>query len=146
MARHGHGAGAESRHGEGKAAFAGTVSVAHQHHGVDQHEGPDAGLEPRHVGSAVELDAERRADLIERSPLSAAYTQPLDRESAYEMLAKREAELTEQRRRAEQAAEQAAFEEKQRKASSKSSRGRCEVGRIDRWPLTSRDSGVSGRK
>ena len=51
------------------------------------------------------LDAARRAELIDRSPLKTAYSQSLDRDSAYEMLARREAEL------AERAAEEAAHRE-----------------------------------
>lgn len=69
------------------------------------------------------LDAERRATLIERSPLKAAYAQAVDRESAYEMLARREAELAEQRTREAAAAEQTAAEEKRRRADAKSNRG-----------------------
>lgn len=67
------------------------------------------------------LDAQRRKTLVDRSPLKAAYDQTVDRNSAYEMLAKREAELAEQRQRETAAAEQAAAEEKQRKAAEKSS-------------------------
>ena len=43
------------------------------------------------------VDAKKRAQLINRSPLKSAYEQTIDRESAYEMLQKREAELAEQR-------------------------------------------------
>jgi DNA helicase HerA-like ATPase len=43
------------------------------------------------------LDPARRATLIERSPLRGAYAESLDRESAYEMLARREEELARQR-------------------------------------------------
>jgi DNA helicase HerA-like ATPase len=48
------------------------------------------------------LDAARRAELIERSPLRPLYAQAVDRESAYEMLRAREDELA--RARADQAA------------------------------------------
>jgi DNA helicase HerA-like ATPase len=44
------------------------------------------------------VDAEKRAQLISRSPLKSTYEQTIDRESAYEMLQKREAELAEQRK------------------------------------------------
>ena len=71
------------------------------------------------------LDAQRRKTLVDRSPLKAAYDLTVDRDSAYEMLAKREAELAEQRQREAEAAEQAAAAEKQRKAAERPSpRGR----------------------
>jgi DNA helicase HerA-like ATPase len=68
------------------------------------------------------LDAAKRTQMIERSPLNAAYSETLDRESAYEMLAKREAEIAEQRQREAAEAEQAAKEAAQAKAAEKAAR------------------------
>jgi hypothetical protein len=62
------------------------------------------------------LAAERRTELIARSPLNATYSEGLDRESAYEMLIKREAELAEKRQREAEAAE---AEAARRKAAEK---------------------------
>jgi DNA helicase HerA-like ATPase len=58
------------------------------------------------------IDAKRRSELVGRSPLKGAYEQTIDRESAYEMLQKREAELAEKR-------ELAAEEEARIKAEQK---------------------------
>ena len=68
------------------------------------------------------VDAKKRAQLINRSPLKSAYEQTIDRESAYEMLQKREAELAEQRHIA--AAEEARIKEelKRRKQAEKDRR------------------------
>jgi DNA helicase HerA-like ATPase len=68
------------------------------------------------------IDEARRSELIDRSPLKAAYTQAVDRESAYEMLARREQELIEQRRRETEAAEKAEAEERRRKEEEKAER------------------------
>jgi DNA helicase HerA-like ATPase len=68
------------------------------------------------------LDAAKRTQMIERSPLNAAYSETLDRESAYEMLATREAEIAEQRQREAAEAEQAAKEAAQAKAAEKAAR------------------------
>jgi hypothetical protein len=70
------------------------------------------------------LDAARRTELIARSPLASAYSTALDRESAYEMLARREAELAETRQREAEAAAQAKAEEQRRKAEERGARGR----------------------
>lgn len=70
------------------------------------------------------LDDARRSQLIERSPLKAAYAQTVDRESAYEVLQQREEELAKQREREEAAAERAEAEEKQRKLEEKATRGK----------------------
>jgi hypothetical protein len=69
------------------------------------------------------LDAARRTELIARSPLASAYSTALDRESAYEMLARREAELAETRQREAEAAAQAKAEEQRRKAEERGARG-----------------------
>jgi len=81
------------------------------------------------------VDAKKRAQLISRSPLRSTYEQTIDRESAYEMLQKREAELAEQR---ELAAEEEARlkeelkrrkqEEKKRTSSSRGGRSRQSAG------------------
>jgi len=81
------------------------------------------------------VDAKKRAQLIARSPLKSTYEQTIDRESAYEMLQKREAELAEQRQLA--AEEEARLkeelkrrkqEEKKRTPSSRGGRSRQSVG------------------
>ena len=59
------------------------------------------------------VDAKRRAELISRSPLNSAYEQTIDRESAYEMLQKREGELARQRQLA--AEEEARIQEEQKR-------------------------------
>ena len=56
------------------------------------------------------VDENKRAEMLGRSPIKGIYDEPLDRESAYELLAKRELELQDKR-----AAEQAAEEERQRR-------------------------------
>ena len=50
------------------------------------------------------IDDSRRAELISRSPLNSAYERSVDRESAYEMLQKRDQDLRAQREREAQAA------------------------------------------
>jgi len=50
------------------------------------------------------IDETRRADIIGRSPLKGTYEQAVERDSAYEMLARREEELTRQRAEREEAA------------------------------------------
>ncbi|MES9992058.1 MAG: helicase HerA-like domain-containing protein [Candidatus Thiodiazotropha sp.] len=65
------------------------------------------------------IDESEREKIIKRSPFSTTYNQEVDRESAYEMLKKREQELI--KRRQEQAKKEA--EEKARKRASKSSGG-----------------------
>ena len=76
------------------------------------------------------LDDTKRQELIDRSPVKAAYEQTIDRESAYELLQKREKELAEQRQREVDAAEQAEAETKRRKQEEKASRpsGRSRQG------------------
>jgi len=59
------------------------------------------------------VDEKRRAELISRSPLKSAYEQTIDRESAYEMLQKREEELARQRQLA--AEEEARIQEEQKR-------------------------------
>ena len=68
------------------------------------------------------VDDARRKELIERSPLNAAYRDAVDRESAYELLAKREQELLQKRQR--EAEEQARLDREQaeRKAAEKAER------------------------
>lgn len=70
------------------------------------------------------LDAARRTELIDRSPLKTAYAQSVDRESAYEMLAKREVELTAKRQLEAEAAERAAAEAADRKSAEREERSR----------------------
>ncbi|MDJ0806912.1 MAG: DUF853 family protein [Gammaproteobacteria bacterium] len=65
------------------------------------------------------VDESERAKLIDRSPLKGTYEQSMDRESAYEMLAKREEELL--RQREAQALQEEETKEKRRSTSSKSS-------------------------
>mgnify|MGYP001549816208 FL=1 len=61
------------------------------------------------------IDDSRRAELISRSPLNSAYERTVDRESAYEMLQRREQEIRAQREReAQAAAEQKAAQERRR--------------------------------
>ncbi|MBL3599789.1 MAG: DUF853 family protein [gamma proteobacterium endosymbiont of Lamellibrachia anaximandri] len=59
------------------------------------------------------VDTKERDRIISRSPLKSSYEKPLDRESAYEMLIKREEELAKQR-------EQQTQEESEEKASNRS--------------------------
>jgi len=68
------------------------------------------------------VDPARRAELISRSPLKSAYDQAVDRESAYEMLQKREKELAEQRQREAAEAERIEAEEKRRRQEEKDQR------------------------
>ncbi|MGB5669278.1 MAG: helicase HerA-like domain-containing protein [Sedimenticolaceae bacterium] len=68
------------------------------------------------------VDPARRAELISRSPLKSAYDQVVDRESAYEMLQKREKELAEQRQREAAEAERIEAEEKRRRQEEKDQR------------------------
>ena len=60
------------------------------------------------------LSDEERAEIIGRSPLSGVYDQAVDRESAYELLKKKEEELAKKR----EAEEQKKAEEKAKKKSS----------------------------
>ncbi|MCB1774461.1 MAG: DUF853 family protein, partial [Gammaproteobacteria bacterium] len=69
------------------------------------------------------VDDKHRARLIERSPLASAYGDAIDRESAYELLQKREQELAEQREREAAAAAEAEAREKAERASRSSSGG-----------------------
>jgi DNA helicase HerA-like ATPase len=76
------------------------------------------------------IDEQRREQLIARSPLASAYGAAVDRESAYEMLQKREQELAEQREReaaAENEAKARAQAQKQTRGSS-GGRGRQSAG------------------
>ncbi|MCB1803294.1 MAG: DUF853 family protein, partial [Gammaproteobacteria bacterium] len=78
------------------------------------------------------IDDSRRSELIARSPLASTYSEAVDRESAYEMLAKRELELEQKRAREAEELERIEREEAERKAAEKatrgSSRGRQSVG------------------
>ena len=69
------------------------------------------------------INDEQRARLIERSPLASAYGDTIDRESAYEMLQKREQQLAEQREREAAAAAEAEARAKAERASRSSSGG-----------------------
>jgi DNA helicase HerA-like ATPase len=66
------------------------------------------------------LTAAERDEIYGRSPLKNRYDQPVDRDSAYEMLARREEELE---RRRQQAAEEATRREEEEKAAHRASRG-----------------------
>ncbi len=68
------------------------------------------------------IDQATRQKLIERSPLKASYTDTVDRESAYEMLQKRERELVEQRQREADEAARAKAEADRRKQQERASR------------------------
>ncbi len=68
------------------------------------------------------IDEAKRIELISRSPLKSAYEQLVDRESAYELLQKREKEIAEKRQQEAEAAERAAEEEKRRKEEEKASK------------------------
>ena len=63
------------------------------------------------------LAAAERAQIITRSPFKGTYDQALDRESAYELLGKREAELIDQRERQAQEAAEAKAEGRSRRGS-----------------------------
>jgi hypothetical protein len=65
------------------------------------------------------IDAARRSELIDRSPLKTAYAQMVDRESAYELLKKRDAELAARRQREAEEAERAKAEEERRRQAEK---------------------------
>ena len=65
------------------------------------------------------VDEKRRAELISRSPLKSAYEQTIDRESAYEMLQKREEELARQRQLAAEEEARIQEEQKRRKQDEK---------------------------
>ena len=65
------------------------------------------------------VDAKRRAELISRSPLNSAYEQTIGRESAYEMLQKREEELARQRQLAAEEEARIQEEQKRRKQDEK---------------------------
>ena len=64
----------------------------------------------------------QRAELISRSPLKSTYDQTIDRESAYEMLQKREAELAEQRQREAEEARRIKAKRNRRKQEEKDQR------------------------
>jgi DNA helicase HerA-like ATPase len=68
------------------------------------------------------VDEAKRAELIARSPLKSTYEQLVDRESAYEMLAKREAELAAKRQQEAEAAARAKAEEERRAKEEKEAR------------------------
>ncbi len=68
------------------------------------------------------IDEAKRTELISRSPLKSAYEQLVDRESAYELLQKREKEIAEKRQQEAEAAARAAEEEKRRKEEEKASK------------------------
>ena len=65
------------------------------------------------------VDEKRRAELISRSPLKSAYEQTIDRESAYEMLQKREEELARKRQLAAEEEARIQEEQKRRKQDEK---------------------------
>ncbi len=69
-----------------------------------------------------------RQEIIARSPLRDIYSQMVDRESAYELLIKREQELEEKRQEAMQQAEREKARAKEQKASRRSSGGRRRQG------------------
>lgn len=71
------------------------------------------------------IDTTERERLIGRSPLKAAYTESVDRESAYEMLHKREEELIKRR---EQQSQEALAAETKNRASKTTGRRREGVG------------------
>jgi hypothetical protein len=70
------------------------------------------------------IDEAKRKQLIERSPLATAYGDLVDRESAYELLAKRELELEHKRQREAEELERIEQEEAERKKAEKASGGR----------------------
>ena len=65
------------------------------------------------------IDEKKRAELISRSPLKSAYEQTVDRESAYEMLQKREEEMARQRQLAAEEEARIQEEQKRRKQDEK---------------------------
>jgi DNA helicase HerA-like ATPase len=68
------------------------------------------------------IDDVKRTELIGRSPLNSAYEQAVDRESAYEMLARREEELVKQRQREAEEAARIEAEEARRRKDEKAAR------------------------
>ncbi|MDJ0739626.1 MAG: DUF853 family protein [Gammaproteobacteria bacterium] len=68
------------------------------------------------------IDDDKRAELIARSPLNAAYTETVDRESAYEMLARRETELEAKRQREAEEIERLEREEAERRAAERAAK------------------------
>ena len=68
------------------------------------------------------IDEAKRKELIDRSPLKAAYNDAVDRESAFEMLAKREQEVLQKRQREAEEQQRAEREEADRKAAEKAER------------------------
>ena len=80
------------------------------------------------------IDDAKRGELIARSPLASAYSQTVDRESAYELLAKREQELEQKRQREAEELERLEREEAARRQDEKTQhspsggRGRQSVG------------------
>ncbi len=78
------------------------------------------------------IDDTKRRALIGRSPVRTTYEQAVDRESAYELLQKREQELAEQRQRDAAEAERAKADARRRKqeerTSRSSGRGRQGIG------------------
>ena len=80
------------------------------------------------------IDDAKRGELIARSPLASTYSQTVDRESAYELLAKREQELQQKRQReAEELArlereEAARRQDEKTQQSPSGGRGRQSVG------------------
>jgi DNA helicase HerA-like ATPase len=68
------------------------------------------------------IDEARRTELIDRSPLKSAYEQTIDRESAYELLKKREEELALKRQHEAEEAERLKAEEARRKQAEKEER------------------------
>ncbi len=67
------------------------------------------------------VDQAKRTELLGRSPLKGTYDEALDRESAYELLNKREQELEEKRKAELQAEEERKRREKEEKAAAKRS-------------------------
>ncbi len=65
------------------------------------------------------IDDARRTELIARSPLKSAYDEAVDRESAYELLAKREQELQQKRQREAEEIERLEREEMERRKADK---------------------------
>lgn len=65
------------------------------------------------------IDEAKRVELIGRSPLKSTYEEVIDRESAYELLQKREKEIAEQRQREAEAEARAKEEEQRRKQEEK---------------------------
>jgi len=69
------------------------------------------------------IDPAKREEMIGRSPVGATYNEALDRESAYEVLIKREEELEKKRTAELQAEEERKRREKEEKAAAKRSSG-----------------------